>query len=115
MLDTRSDQRRARVEFLPAALEILETPASPVGRAVAATIALFVVIAIGWATLGSIDIVATASGKIMPTGRTKVIQPLEPGIVAAVHVQNTGWRHVQRQCLLPQRPPDADREADQRL
>jgi hypothetical protein len=44
-------QRDAR-EFLPAALEILETPASPAGRMVALTIILFFAIAIGWAIFG---------------------------------------------------------------
>src|SRR5205823_2917844 len=34
------------------------------------------------------DIVATASGRVIPTGRSKVIQPLEGGVVRAIHVQN---------------------------
>jgi hemolysin D len=84
----RRTGRRAGIEFLPAALEILETPASPTGRAVAATIILFFAAAIAWATFGRVDIIATASGKIVPTGRTKTIQPLEPGIVAAIRVED---------------------------
>ncbi|GMO16287.1 MULTISPECIES: HlyD family type I secretion periplasmic adaptor subunit [Bradyrhizobium] len=80
-------QREAR-EFLPAALEILETPASPVGRAVGLTIILFFALAIGWATFGHVDIIATATGKVVPTGRTKTIQPLEAGIVSAIHVHD---------------------------
>ena len=83
----RSRQDTAR-QFLPAALEILETPASPVGRAIGGLIILFFIIAIAWATFGHVDIIATASGKIVPTGRTKTIQPLEPGIVAAIRVQD---------------------------
>src|SRR5579885_2335209 len=75
-------------QFLPAALEILETPASPIGRAIGGTIILFFVIAIAWAVLGHVDIIATASGKIVPTGRTKTIQPLETGVVAAIHVRD---------------------------
>ncbi|SHJ94705.1 hemolysin D [Bradyrhizobium lablabi] len=75
-------------QFLPAALEILETPASPVGRAIGATIILFFVIAIVWAIFGHVDIIATASGKIVPTGRSKTIQPLETGIVSAIHVRD---------------------------
>jgi hemolysin D len=75
-------------QFLPAALEILETPASPVGRAIGGIIILFFAMAIGWATFGHVDIIATAQGKIVPTGRTKTIQPLETGIVAAIHVQD---------------------------
>ena len=80
-------QRDAR-EFLPAALEILDTPASPVGRAVGLTIILFFALAIGWATFGHVDIIATATGKVVPTGRTKTIQPLETGIVSAIHVHD---------------------------
>jgi hemolysin D len=80
-------QRDAR-EFLPAALEILETPASPVGRMVGLTIILFFAVAIGWAIFGHVDIIATATGKVVPTGRTKTIQPLETGIVSAIHVRD---------------------------
>jgi hemolysin D len=74
--------------FLPADLEILETPPSPVRLALILVISAFVVAAIGWAYFGRIDIVAVAQGKIEPTGRVKVIQPLEPGKVAAILVAN---------------------------
>ena len=74
--------------FLPADLEILETPASPVRLALILVISAFVVAAIGWAYFGRIDIVAVAQGKIEPNGRVKVIQPLEPGKVAAILVAN---------------------------
>jgi hemolysin D len=82
---TRQDTAR---QFLPAALEILETPASPAGRAIGGLIILFFFAAIAWATFGHVDIIATAQGKVVPTGRTKTIQPLEPGIVLAIHVQD---------------------------
>ena len=62
--------------FLPAALEIAETPPSPLGRAVGATIIAIFCVALTWAIFGKIDIVATATGKIIPIGRTKLIQPL---------------------------------------
>jgi hemolysin D len=75
-------------QFLPAALEILETPASPVGRAIGATVILFFALAVAWSVFGRVDIIATASGKIVPTARTKIIQPLEAGIVSAIHVQD---------------------------
>ena len=38
--------------------------------------------------LGKIDIVASAPGKIVPSGRTKVIQPFETGVVRAIHVRD---------------------------
>src|SRR5262245_45898837 len=53
-------------EFLPAALEIIETPASPAGRAIGGAITLLFVLALTWAVFGRVDIVATAPGKIVP-------------------------------------------------
>jgi hemolysin D len=75
-------------EFLPAALEIIETPASPVGQAVAAVIMAFFIFALAWSILGRVEIVAAMQGKILPTGRTKVVQPLEMGVVRAIHVKD---------------------------
>ncbi len=79
---------QAEREFLPAALEIIETPASPLCRAIAATIILFFAIAILWASIGRVDIIATAPGKVIPAGGTKIIQPFETGVVRAVHVED---------------------------
>jgi hemolysin D len=80
--------RRDELEFLPAALEIIETPASPLGRAIGAALIAFVVIAIAWACIGHVDIIATAQGKVVPVGRIKVIQPLQAGTVTAIHVRD---------------------------
>jgi hemolysin D len=79
---------RDEIAFLPAALEIVETPPSPIGRAISLTIALLFAIAIAWASIGQVDIVATAKGKIVPSGRTKTIQPLEIGTIRAIHVED---------------------------
>ncbi len=73
--------------FLPAALEIQETPPSPAGRMTIWTITLFFVLAIVWAAFGEIDIVAVAQGRIIPNGHSKVVQPLEIGTVKAIHVK----------------------------
>lgn len=74
-------------EFLPAALEIMETPPSPIGRGISVTIVLFFALAIAWAVIGQVDIITTAPGKIVPLSRSKVIQPFEIGVVRAIHVQ----------------------------
>jgi len=74
--------------FLPAALEIIETPAPPLVGAVGAVIIALFCVAIAWASFGKIDIVASASGKIIPSGRTKVIQPFETGVVRAIRVRD---------------------------
>ena len=75
-------------EFLAPALEILETPASPVHIAFLWIICSMVVVALVWACFGRIDIIATAQGKFQPTGRVKVIESVETGKVAAIHVAN---------------------------
>jgi len=79
-------------EFLPAALEILETPPSPVRIAILIAICAFVTIALTWSYIGRIDIIAVAQGKLQPTGRVKLVQPLETSKVLVNHVEN--GRHV---------------------
>ena len=83
-------QKRCSEElaFLPAALEIVETPPSPIGRSIGAAIIFLFCLALVWAWWGTIDIVASATGKIMPGGRVKVIQPFETGVVRSIQVQD---------------------------
>jgi hemolysin D len=87
-------RRMSRVdrEFLPAALAILETPPSPIHIGLIWSICLLAAFSIGWSYFGEIDILATAQGKIQPSGRVKTVQPLEIGKVGAVHVEN--GKHV---------------------
>ena len=83
-------RRREQEElaFLPAALEIVETPPSPIGRAIGATIVAVFCVALLWAAFGHVDIVASASGKVVPSGRVKLIQPFETGVVRSIHVRD---------------------------
>ena len=85
-----SEQRRSADElaFLPAALEIVETPPSPVGRAISLSIVAILAVSLAWACIGTVDIVAIAPGKLLPSGRTKTIQPLEAGVVRAIYVRD---------------------------
>lgn len=76
------------IAFLPAALEIAETPPSPIGRAIVATILGVFCIGLVWATFGMVDIVATANGRIVPSGGAKLIQPFETGVVGAIRVRD---------------------------
>jgi hemolysin D len=85
--DTRRGGSSDR-EFLAPVLEILETPASPVRMAFLWTICALVVACLGLAYFGRIDIIASAQGKFQPTGRVKVIEPVETGRVVAIHVGN---------------------------
>jgi hemolysin D len=76
----------AEAEFLPAALALQESPVSPAPRAAMALLIGFAALAVAWAVLGRIDIVAVGQGRVVPGGRTKTIQPLEYGIVRRIHV-----------------------------
>ncbi len=83
-------KRRSRHEreFLPAALEILETPPSPTGRATAMLICAFFLIALIWSIIGRIDISATASARIVPIGGVKAVQSLESAVIRRILVDN---------------------------
>ncbi len=72
--------------FLPAALELQETPVSPVPRIVAWLLIAFAFIALLWAGFGHIDVVAVAQGRIVPNAGSKLIQPIDTAAVKAIHV-----------------------------
>ena len=85
---TWDHRERDEFAFLPAALEIVETPPSPIGRAIGATIIALFCVALIWATIGHVDIVTSASGKVVPSGRVKLIQPFETSVVRAIRVRD---------------------------
>jgi hemolysin D len=101
-----SARARADQEFLPAALEILETPPSPVRMAMIIFFAVFVSIALIWTYFGRFDIVATAQGKIQPPDRVKIVQPIETGKVKRIAATN-GMRVAQGDVLVEFEPHDA--------
>ncbi|OOF48107.1 hemolysin D [Rodentibacter genomosp. 1] len=74
--------------FLPAHLELIETPVSSLPRWIGRLIILFLLIALSWSFLGKVEIVAVATGKILPSGRSKIIQPIETAIVKQSYVRN---------------------------
>ena len=74
--------------FLPAHLELTETPLSAAPKWSARLIMLFALLALLWACIGQMDIVAVAQGKTAPGGRSKTIQPLETAVVEEIAVGN---------------------------
>lgn len=74
-------------EFLPAHLELIETPVSRRPRLVAYFIMGFLVIAFILSVLGQVEIVATANGKLTLSGRSKEIKPIENSIVKEIIVK----------------------------
>ena len=84
---TPSDVSGRDREFLPAALEILETPPPPLPIALMATICACALAALAWSYFGRLDVEATAPGKIETAGYAKVMEPLDPGKIAAIRVE----------------------------
>ena len=76
------------IAFLPAALSLQDTPAHPAPRRAAWAVCALFVVAIFWATLGEIDIVAVAPGRIVVSDRSKTLQPLEASVVKRVLVKD---------------------------
>ncbi len=72
--------------FLPAALEIVDTPPSPISIALLVSICLLAAVALLWSWIGKVDVMAIAAGKIQPAGRVKVVEPLETGRVEMLAV-----------------------------
>lgn len=81
-------------EFLAPAQQILSSPASPLWRNIAWAICALFVVALLVMWFGHVDIYAVAPGRVQPLGRSKVIQPLDPGKVIAIHVSNGSAVHV---------------------
>jgi hemolysin D len=78
----------AELAFLPAALELQESPPHPAARVTIYVLISFLLLALIWACLGKIDIVAVAPGKLIVSDQSKTIQPLEPGVVKTIHVRD---------------------------
>ncbi|WP_083338275.1 biotin/lipoyl-binding protein [Ensifer sp. LCM 4579] len=81
-------RQREDAEFLPAALEILETPASPIRASLIWLLCALATGSLVWSWVGTFDIVATSQGKIQPLRRVKVIQSLETAKVRSIPVTN---------------------------
>lgn len=77
---------RHEYEFLPATLALQETPVHPAPKLFMRLILLFVFLLVGWSCFGKLDVVASATGKIVPDSRSKIIQPMETASVHAIHI-----------------------------
>ena len=81
------EEREKETEFLPAILEVTETPPSPTGRFIMWTILILLVVGIAWAFLGKINEVAVAPGKVIPSGQAKTVQVKNKGIIKEILVE----------------------------
>ncbi|MDZ3799740.1 MAG: HlyD family type I secretion periplasmic adaptor subunit [Xanthomonadales bacterium] len=88
--DQLDPPRRTRDEraFLPSSLELVESPASPLAHWTMRAIIAFFCVALLWAVVGQLDIVAVAPGKTVTGGRTKVIQSAETAVIRGIRVRD---------------------------
>ena len=92
-------KRKEEYEFLPDALEIVESPGSPLGSLMIWLIFIIIVVAIAWAYVGRVDVVSTSRGKVVPYGNVKVVQAFEEGIITGIYVED-GEKVEQGQLLM---------------
>lgn len=84
--------------FLPAALALQAEPPHPAPQILQKILLGALALLLIWACLGKVDVVATASGKVVTSGKSKVIQASEIASVKAIHVED--GQRVQRGQLL---------------
>jgi hemolysin D len=85
--------------FMPANLELVETPVHPAPHWTMRIIVALTLIIVLISLLGRLDIVATAKGKLIPNVRVKIIQPAITGVVRQISVHD-GQRVKQGDPLL---------------
>jgi hypothetical protein len=97
-LDT-PDRTAQELQFLPANLELVETPSHPAPRWTMRVIVALGVLILLMVVFGKLDIVATAKGKLIPGERVKTVQPAITGVVRQILIRD-GERVTQGQALL---------------
>ncbi|MGI4813662.1 MAG: HlyD family type I secretion periplasmic adaptor subunit [Janthinobacterium lividum] len=86
-LDTETRQSH-ELAFLPANLELIETPTHPAPRWAMRIIVALAAAILLIAIFGHLDIVAVTKGKLLPDERVKVIQPAITGVVRRILVED---------------------------
>jgi hemolysin D len=92
--------------FLPANLELAETPMHPAPHWAMRSIAVLALLVLAVATVGKLDIVVTARGKLTPTAKVKLVQPAVTGVVRRILVED-GQHVVAGQLLVELDPTQA--------
>ncbi len=74
--------------FSTAAIALRQQPPSSIARMVSIAICAMAAVSVVYACLVSMDIVVTAQGRVIASGKSKIIQPLEAGVVKAIAVKD---------------------------
>jgi hemolysin D len=87
-VDKKKIRRVEDLEFLPAALEMIEAPPSPIRIGLIYAISAMISLTLAWSWFGHIEVYAVATGKLQPSGRAKVVQPVDVGKVSTIRARN---------------------------
>lgn len=100
----------------PSALTALRgEPPAMLARGVLVAVVTLVALLLLWAALGQVDIVASAEGRLVPRGYSKVVQPAQSGVVSKILVsEGDAVREGQLLLTLDARLADADTQASSR-
>lgn len=100
---------RDEYQFMPAFLDVTSKPPSPWARRTAFAVTSLLVLTIVWSIVGKLDIHASATGRLMVSSHSKVIQPLEQGEITHINVRD-GQSVTQGEILIQLNPTGADAE-----
>lgn len=84
----KTRKRWHETDFLPAALEVIETPPNPLGRLILWVLLAFLTLALIWSIVAKVDVVAVAPGKVIAAGRNKLVQSADGGVVRSILVHD---------------------------
>ncbi len=73
-------------DFLPGPLRLVAAAPSPLPRRILYWLTALAILGAAWLVLGRLDIVAVASGKLVPRTSLRIVQPLDAGRIAEIAV-----------------------------
>jgi len=92
MAVARKVARKARIvgvdpqDFAPGLLRVQNQPPAPFAQAMLRILLVLLFAVILWAIFGKLDVVASASGKLIPQSYVKIVQPFEQGLISEILV-----------------------------
>ena len=87
-IDSAATSAAAFNQFSSAAMALEKRPPVPLLRMVSLGICAMCLLALAFSYFAQIDIVVSAQGRVIPSGKSKVVQPLETGVLRAIAVRD---------------------------
>jgi hemolysin D len=80
-------RNRQLAEFMPGVLAVREQSPSPLGRATLWCLTALVAATLVWACYSEVSVVAEASGRVITSGRSKIVQSPADGVVTDIRIR----------------------------